>query len=498
MSKRSISKHSRQPSKKNSRSNSLAKKRKAKENKIKKIDSILKSKSKSKSKTKSETKSKTGSIDAQKSTRPRFNKDEIKEIQAKLETRRNARNKLNKTIQKKMPLLKNRVRAKYLDSICSDSGVCIAFGQSREKIGKHFNHFLDFSMVTSPPTKIGATSNNGFVYEVPFNNEGYNAHAILKSSSNQESDNLMYEYMVGIYINAVGMKLPCFLETYGLFMYKNGETWSNAMYDKKLNNMENNLIHVPNVNISTLRRSCANSLISCVLIQHLKEAIPFVDVVYNKKIKIPDQEVIHSLFQVYFCLHCLRDEFTHYDLHSGNVLLYEPVKGKKIRYTYEDVEGNSYTFDSAYIPKIIDYGRSYFSGNKGLYEALCQLKECDPDCGFKAGYGWMDPTPPEYADYHISSMYPNCSHDLRLYNIVKNFYKSKETQKLKSCVFRTSHGTPPVVKNDEYQDYVANVTDAYRELAKHLQTSSSPTKKENILAHIHVKQNEDMIVKYTA
>ena len=491
MPKRSAAKHSvsksRSKSKSKSRSkSSIRQERLSLQNKANKIEVVL-SKSKSKSKSKSQDK-----------VRVTLPKQEIQAIQSRLATRRNARAKINNTIKNRLSVIKPRVRAKYLDSICSDSGVCIAFGQAREKIGKHFNHFLDFSLVQSTPKKVGASSNNGFVYEIPFHREGYNAHAILKSSSKEDSDNLVYEYMTGKYINTLEMFFPCFLETYGLFAYTNGSAWGNAKDARKLENMNRNLIHVPKITAQTIRKSCMNPLQYCVLIQNLKGVFSLEDVVYKKTAKISHAELLYVLYQIYFCLHCLRDEFTHYDLHSGNVLLYEPVKGKKIRYTYEDKEGNRHTFDSAFIPKIIDYGRCHFPGNKGLYETVCQFQECDPDCGEELGYGWLEPVPPEFAVHHISSMYVNCSHDIRLYNIVKSYYKTPLTKSLKPCAYQTSYGTPPVTKDDQYDGFVANVSDCYRELEEKLKSRHplSPVNDANLLAHIHVKQGHPMKVEY--
>ena len=59
---------------------------------------------------------------------------------------------------KKIQMFMNRTKYKrtafFLKSICSDSGVCIAFGKESDKIKQFFNGFTDFSYMTSKK-KIG-------------------------------------------------------------------------------------------------------------------------------------------------------------------------------------------------------------------------------------------------------------------------------------------------------------------------------------------------------
>ena len=103
------------------------------------------------------------------------------------------RRNVNKTRKNWIP----KVRAKYLKTICSDSGICIAFGKERSKIKKHFDGFVNFSKISGFAKKIGENSNNGFIIEVPYSHEEYKSHAILKSSlepdKNGAPDNLVYE-----------------------------------------------------------------------------------------------------------------------------------------------------------------------------------------------------------------------------------------------------------------------------------------------------------------
>lgn len=51
--------------------------------------------------------------------------------------------------------------------ICSDSGVCIAFGTEKNKILDYFSNFTDFSILQSV-TQIGASSMNGIVLQLEY------------------------------------------------------------------------------------------------------------------------------------------------------------------------------------------------------------------------------------------------------------------------------------------------------------------------------------------
>jgi proline-specific peptidase len=60
---------------------------------------------------------------------------------------------------------KDKIRGMYLNTVCADSGVCIAFGQEKEKINKYFDDFVNFNYVNSI-RRIGKNSMQGFVNEI--------------------------------------------------------------------------------------------------------------------------------------------------------------------------------------------------------------------------------------------------------------------------------------------------------------------------------------------
>jgi hypothetical protein len=327
----------------------------------------------------------------------------------------NARKTIGRMIQKS---------GKFLQTICSDSGVCLAFGRKSEEITAFFKGFTDFTCAVSPINKIGMPSANGFIKEIEYLKQGYKSHAILKSSRKPKADNLVYEYLVGYkFINRCMKKVPCFVETYGLYFYDNDSSWKTM---KSIRPLEKDILtHLEKQDIINYSKACQESKHSAILIQHIKNAKPlrsYTSVMsYSNFMK---NDLLYILFIIYHALSSFSKQFTHYDLHDGNVLIYEPVKGKYIQYMYHNEDGTVTTFNSPYIPKIIDYGRSFFdNGNvnsKTIYDKICKTNDCVPNCGEKYGFGWFNPEPNLY---FLDSSKKNESHDFRLLYLLQTDFK---------------------------------------------------------------------------
>jgi hypothetical protein len=192
---------------------------------------------------------------------------------------------------------------------------------------------------------------------------------------------------------------------------------------------------------------CKQSKYIAILIQHIKNAQSLKDSISNKFFF--DNELLYLLYQVYMPLTALAKEFTHYDLHLDNVLVYEPVRGKYIQYYYVLNDGTQISFKSSYIAKIIDYGRSFFVDNKksivgtskNIYNEICHIKKCNPDCGTKYGFSILHPEKPAGSFYYISSSKRNMSHDLRLLNeILINAKYSCRKGELYDTIKKTQYG----------------------------------------------------------
>jgi hypothetical protein len=388
-------------------------------------------------------------------------------------------------------------RGLFLKSICSDSGFCLAFGQHSEKINHHFLGFLDFTYAKSPIRRIGDVSSNGFVYEITYERGGYTANSVLKSSFKEFSDNILFEYLVGEYINKQCLIFSCFVETYGTFYYKTHSDWEKMSSSTEIDKytLIKSLEKVPTFEKteSLLAFACTKSKYLAILTQHIKNSKTLFEMIESEE--FIENEILQVLYQIYMPLGILAETFTHYDLHAKNVIIYEPVVGKYINYQYyEEAEDYFITFKSRYMAKIIDYGRSFFKDNSkngitksssDIYDAVCCVKECDfiendtekrgriikSRCGNNFGFYFSSPDPDaeKYisSKHFISSSTCNTSHDLRLLydlkEIQNNYMLNMITKRL---TYRTEYGTPEIYEIEGENDYnnipitINNVIDA--------------------------------------
>jgi len=385
----------------------------------------------------------------------------------------------SKKIAKFMIKTGNKRRAHFLKTICSDSGACLSFGTEVKTINKFFNHFVNFEYAVSPIKRIGSVSSNGFVKEIVYSREGYDSYAVLKSSTQVFSDNLMYEYEVGLFINKQNKIFPCFLETYGLFYYKDKPSWKHAKDVNTINVdvLQNSLELIP-IDYST---GCLNSKYLAVLMQHIQRPITLDDFISDvlretdtmNQQKLINFDLLYILYQIYMPLATLKNEFTHYDLHLDNVLLYEPVVGEYITYNYHLNNGTIVKFYSKYIVKIIDYGRAYFKdgthNSKKIYDDICKKTECNPNCGEKVGFINLAPEIPPGSFYYISSQVKNETADLRLINSLVNYFSRhtnsfpKFNSLLNKIVYNDPMGSEEVVSSG-LPSKINNVSDVYKEL----------------------------------
>jgi len=261
----------------------------------------------------------------------------------------------------------------FFKGICPDSGVCLAFGRESKKITSFFD-FATFTYLTELK-QIGEKSKNGFIFKLDFNKDDYKASTVLKSTLEKEADNLLYEYLVGKYINKQSLRFPCFVETYEWFLYPDITLYNKFKSEDKIEKddlkkftLGKQLLSDRTDIKSLFGFICENSIRIAIMTQYINGQSLYTnlsDTTFNTYFIL--NHLIFVLFQLYMPLATLSNEFTHYDLHMDNVLIYEPVKGKYIDYEYR-LSDKVVKFKSPYIVKIIDYGRSFFhdSTNTGI------------------------------------------------------------------------------------------------------------------------------------
>ena len=391
----------------------------------------------------------------------------------KLTSKQNVKKK-----QYKLKNIKNVVfdkkTVKYLNTICSDSGECLAFGRESFEIRKVFDHFIDFRHLKKVQ-KIGQSSSNGFVLNLHYETMEYKANALLKSSKRATSDNLFYEYLAGIlFINRVNQIFPCFTETYHLFRHNSTDTREkikdNAMrineYSTviKLNDCDETLVKSVGECIDD---SCKNGENYAILVQYINNPISINSFIKeHENDELFEQQMLCILYQIYYPLSYLKDDFTHYDLHTDNVLLYKLPAGKFICIQYRNMHTGFVTnINTNYIAKIIDYGRCFFGdfGNNNLLSSKNILKTvkksivCNEEGINSVGFNFRDKKHTA-ENHYISSLMKNTSHDLRLASIiVKQSRKMRNLFGSDRIIYTGTYGTPENNSYDKY--YIRNLDD---------------------------------------
>jgi len=374
--------------------------------------------------------------------------------------------------------------------ICGINNECLNFGINKRLDFLLFSNFEENRKYISDISRL-SEGNNGNVYSIKFiktfeeNNKSIDLtfDTILKTSKNILSDNLVYEYIVGRkFINYFASYYPNLVLTYGMFNIFNED------FDKE--NISNSLEHINDNTINNLKQlikhSCAYPTSVAIMTQNFTNCETFHNFVVKIK-RSEDYQKIKELFtlwipiilyQIYFMLSDMANVFTHYDLHSNNVLIYKLPEGKYVNMNYINDDGKTIvSFKTIYIPKIIDYGRSYFYvsdhfNSKIIHDKiLCNVEPCNKSdesetCGNKSGYKLFSydyRNQQAYPQLHyISSSLKNISHDLRLaYIILMDYIRGihmadKLYDLLSEIKYEEQYGTPEV-----FEDYfgIENVND---------------------------------------
>jgi hypothetical protein len=309
----------------------------------------------------------------------------------------------------------------------------------------------------------------------------------------------MYEYKVGIdFINPKSKIYPCFTETYFLGKYKSPEMYDliKSRYIHKRSARNKPIIPELSEVIEPIpidwAVGCEHSQHLCLLIQYFDDVVP-LQKLRNKHPAFSPHifPALSSIFyQVFFVLDQLKDVYTHYDFHAGNVLMYKPFPGNVyMQMHYHNVEtGKVISFPADRIAKIIDYGLNHFrtetETSEQIIEQICQTPECGPFCGTERGFRFikgkqglasdqigLSPQIPDlndpyngYRAYFIDPTVKNNSHDLRiLYDF--EFYTNHHSIQLPTVSNQTEFGFPEskdTFLGDSAIPMISTVTDMCR------------------------------------
>lgn len=375
-----------------------------------------------------------------------------------------------KNLSRKWSRMRSVSRAEALHAICDDSDLCMAIGKSYDKILNFFNNFHSFEYVSDNIQRIGNDSANGVIYQIKYEHEHYSAYSVLKLSIDDESDNLMYEYLVGSFLNRIMHKTTCFIGTFGIFNFKNHHALNQVIYGNKYYSNINkqflldNLSYLdPEPTINTIHTSCHEPSMRCILIENIPSAKTLHDMKNMNEFILND--FIFVYYQIYAGLVMLNGNFVHNDMHNDNVLVYQPAKDKYFIYEYH-FQGKKTTFYSPYIAKIIDYGRSYFYENEQnnsslVLKKICRAKECSPECGIDYGYNQIN-------KYINPKSARNISADLRLISYSGSMKKKRNSYHFmnfverisKKVVYKSKYSTS-INKIRGYPVSINNIYDAY-------------------------------------
>ena len=394
-----------------------------------------------------------------------------------------------------------KVLIEYLKKVCPDTSVCIGFGEETKRIHSVFDNFVHYDSVDPSKTKILKKGANGVVFLLEFEKDGYNVQATLKLTlkhSEHISDNIYQDIANGYYLNKMNMYYPCFMETYGAYSFETNEDYNRfisgfSTSDTKLPSVKdlNQMKHIKNP-FKQIDRACKFPHLNTVLVQFINERISLADFL---QANISNSYVftvvlVQILYQIYSVLAYCAYDFTHYDLHAENILLYKVPNDKYITMNYVDVNGKIIQFKTKYIAKIIDYGRCFTPNTKKIKDIICSSAECSkpsrPDngnCGFKNGFNFFafTKTPNKY---YINSTEKNVSHDLRLLRYINSRFSSlfyeyrgpstvvksivKDINRLfDDVVFKDLYGTPEIVPgkfSKKMNTAIYNVLDAHLRL----------------------------------
>lgn len=203
------------------------------------------------------------------------------------------------------------------------------------------NEKLPINYIFQIEKVLSQSSKNGKIYIINIKSS-IKQKLLLKAPLNLDSDNMSYEYYVGSILNELRIQnIPCFALTYGRFAINLSDSDILSTFDNK------SVSHV----IYEYIRNGNKTFTLYDYISILKENINTKEIQTN---------LINILMMLLISLYMgqTKFNFTHYDLHLNNILLY---KLDNITEYQVDINGDIFKIILEYFPYIIDFGRSHIN-----------------------------------------------------------------------------------------------------------------------------------------
>jgi hypothetical protein len=293
---------------------------------------------------------------------------------------------------------------------CNNKVLC---KNETKALARSFFEVYDDPKYLRKETEFVSKGGSGVALKLTFEKDRVSVPVLLKvetGENSEKADNLYREGLIGAEINLYCDIFPCFVRTLGLF--KESEDGEYEIEVETHPFKFKRLVHEPSI-----ADACKYFGKEAIMLEYV-EGKPFKN--YYKE-RTFEHELIPVLFQIYYALWVLADGYTHYDLHTGNVMLSRPDPKGCIAFEYELPTGEVVHFMGSYVATIIDYGRSFvFPYKDKLKEAITHEKECnDPRCGHHGEKcGFRNFQNPKHKG--LGFRHANISHDLRLLNYAVN------------------------------------------------------------------------------
>lgn len=329
---------------------------------------------------------------------------------------------------------------------------------------------------------------SGYTKKMSFEVNGREVRTVLKGSIKKSSDNLYWEWKTGLAVNELALTSPIFPYTYGLYLIHNKKLLLDES-NKNVTKFSDLLFEYPDQNTPKEPvLSCKLPTRECLMTQYVpvfgnisKYLKQLIELESTNEINSRLIELVGILHMVYASLSLYKDRFTHYDLHTDNVLISQ-LKGKYVVVEFIH-NGKVYQVNTRLFPVIIDYGRSFFDvkGRKSanLLEEICKMGSVCPDkCGDRVGYdsvvlegsAFMDGDPT-----FVVSRSSNMSHDMRLIKMTLEYINQSHLnttigpakwftniREKKLLHYVAEYGTPPQKSKNDGKIY--NVIDLFNSL----------------------------------